>query len=70
LDDKNILTTHIFMNFNENFQIREASDGSIGQRNTASGGHSFGQGAVAVAGNNLHAGGTPRGGNDLRRTDT
>jgi hypothetical protein len=44
------------MNFDENFQIREAPDGSIGQRNTASGGHSFGQGAVAVAGNNLHAG--------------
>jgi hypothetical protein len=70
LDDKNILTAHILMDFDKHFHIREAPDGSIGQRNTASGGYSFGQWAVAVAGNNLHAGGTPRGGNDLRRTDT
>jgi hypothetical protein len=62
LDDKHILTTHILMNFDKNFQIREAPDGGIGERYTASGGHSFGQGAVAVAGNNLHAGGTPHAG--------
>jgi hypothetical protein len=62
LDDENILTTHIFMDFDKNLQIREAPDGGIGERNAASGGYSFSQGAVAVAGNNLHAGGTPHAG--------
>ena len=55
LDDEDILPADVFLDFHEHLHVREAADGSAGERQAQFRGDSLGQGTVAVAGDDFHA---------------
>jgi hypothetical protein len=54
LDQEDIFAAHILQDFDKHFEIGEALDLGIGQRQAQLGGNRFGEGLVGISGEKLH----------------
>ena len=54
LDDEDIFAAHVFLNFNEDFLVREATDLTGGQRHVQIFGNLFRKGSVGIARDDFH----------------